>query len=155
MNSSSRSKAPTPRPGQRSVRDTILDTRGGYFSNDKLGIWLHTWVVYTSTAFNTRDGQKALADLAGKNGSSLDGTPIIASASDMDNLASKGFVTLTNRPLTDTLRYAICPVIKDPRNGGIAPDQFLALTVKPDGTPLEPDFAAQFKSLQTTGRDAK
>ena len=106
-------------------QDTILDTRGGYFSNDKLGIWLHTWVAYTDEAFNTKDGQRALADLAGKNGCDLDGTPILTCASDIDNLASKGFITLTNRPTTDTRRYAICPVVKDPRNGGIAPDQFL------------------------------
>jgi hypothetical protein len=49
------------------------------------------------------------------------------------------------------LRYAICPVIKDPTDGGIAPDQFLAITVKPDGTPLEPAFLRNFVSLQQTG----
>ena len=136
-------------------QDNLLDTRGGYFSNDKLGIWLHTWVSYTAAAFNTRDGQKALADLAKKNGADLDGTPIITSASDIDNLAAKGFVTLTNRPLTDTLRYAICPVVNDPRNGGIAKDQFLRAALKPDGTPLDPDFVAQFDSLQATGQPAK
>jgi hypothetical protein len=56
--------------------------------------------------------------------------------------------------LTDTLRYSICPVIKDPRDGGIARDQFLAITRKPDGTALEPEFLENFQSLQTTGRPA-
>lgn len=136
-------------------QDTVLDTRGGYWSNDKLGLWLHTWVAYTPAAFNTKDGKKALADLAKKNGADLDGTPIITSASDIDGLAAKGFVTLTNRPMNDKLRYAVCPTVKDPRNGGIAKDQFLAYTRKADGTPLEPDFVTQFNSLQATGQEAK
>ncbi len=133
----------------------MLDTRNGYFSNDPLGLWLHVWVAYTDKALNTKDGQKKLADLAKKNGLDLDGTPIIASASDVDNLAKDGYISLTTRALTDTLRYSICPVVKDPRNGGIAPDQFLRFTLKPDGTPLEPDFVAQFESLRTTGREAR
>lgn len=136
-------------------QSVVLDTRHGYFSNDPLGLWLHVWVAYTNAAFNTAGGQRTLADLAAKNGRDLDGTPILTSASDIDNLAAAGYVTLTTRPLTDTLRYAICPVVKDPRNGAIAPDQFLAFTVKPDGTPLEPDFVAQFNSLRTTGQEAK
>ena len=136
-------------------QSVLLDTRNGYFSNDKLGLWIHTWVAYTDAAFNTKDGQKRLGDLAKKNGLDLDGTPIIASASDVENLASKGLVSLTTRPLNDPLRYAICPVVKDPRNGGIAQDQFLAYTRKADGTPLEPDFVAQFESLRTTGQEAK
>jgi hypothetical protein len=133
----------------------MLDTRNGYFSNDKLGLWLHVWVSYTDKAFNTKDGKKALADLASKNGLDLDGTPIIDNASDVENLASKGFVALTTRPLTDSLRYSICPTIKDPRNGGIAADQFLRFVLKADGTPLEPEFVAQFQSLRTTGEEAK
>lgn len=53
--------------------------------------------------------------------------------------------------LTDSLRYAICPVIEDPTDGGIAPDQFLAIILKADGTPLEPAFQSNFLSLQSTG----
>ena len=133
----------------------MFDTRNGYFSNDKLGLWLHVWVSYTDKAFNTQDGQKALADLARKNGLDLDGTPIITSASDVDNLTAKGFIAQITRPLTDPLHYSVCPVVKDPRNGGIAPDQFLRFVTKPDGTPLEPDFVAQFQSLRTTGQEAR
>jgi hypothetical protein len=56
--------------------------------------------------------------------------------------------------LSDVLRYSVCPVIKDPRDGGIARDQFLAYTRNADGSPLEPEFLANFQSLQTTGRPA-
>ncbi len=133
--------------GQRQA--TIHDTDHGYFSNDPLGMWLHVWVNYTSQAFNTKDGQKALADLQKKNGLALDGTPIIKTTSDISNLYSKGFVTLSTR--NDGLRYAVCPEIRDPRNGGIAPDAFLNTIRKPDGSPLDPAFVANFLSLQSTG----
>ena len=133
-------------------QSVMLDMRNGYFSNDPLGLWTHVWVSYTSAALNTADGQKTLNDIARKTGRDLDGTPIIASASDLDNLFRKGYVTKRTRPLTDVLHYSICPVIKDPRNGGIARDQFLAITRKPDGTALEPRFLADFNSLQATGQ---
>ena len=135
-------------------QSVMLDMRNGYFSNNPLGLWIHVWVSFTSTALNSAAGQKALNDLARKGGRDLDGTPIITSVSDIDNLFQKGYVTKRTRPITDTLRYSICPVIKDPRNGGIAPDQFLAITRKPDGTPLEPRFFNDFESLRTTGQPA-
>ncbi len=127
----------------------VHGNNNGYFSNDPLGLWLHVWVNYTPAAFNTKDGQKALADLAKKNGLALDGTPIIKTTSDISNLSSKGFVTLTTR--NDGLRYAVCPEIKDPSNGGIAPDDFLNVARKADGTPLDPAFTDTFNNLQTTG----
>lgn len=133
-------------------QSVMLDMRNGYFSNNKLSLWLHVWVSYTQSALTTPAGKKALDDLAKKNGRDLDGTPIIATVSDIDSLFSKGFITKQSRPLTDPLRYSVCPVIKDPRNGGIARDQFLAITRKADGTPLESDFFAEFESLRTTGQ---
>lgn len=135
-------------------QSVILDMRNGYFSNNKLGLWIHVWVNYTEKALTTRTGKRALADLAERNGRDLDGTPIIASIGEIDDLFEKGFVTKRLRPLDDPLRYAICPVVKDPTDGGIAPDQFLAYTRKADGSPLEPDFVADFESLRTTGDHA-
>jgi hypothetical protein len=132
-------------------QSVLLDMRNGYFSNDPLGIWLHVWVSFTDKALNTRAGQKALNDLGRKNGRDLDGTPILRSVGDIDSLFKKGYVTKTTRPVTDSLRYAICPVIEDPTDGGIAPDQFLGITLKDDGTPLEPAFLSNFESLRLTG----
>ena len=132
----------------------MLDMRNGYFSNNKLGLWLHTWVSFTPRALTTADGIRTMNDLAQRNGRDLDGTAIIASVSEIDDLYRKGYITKTTRPLNDVLRYAICPVIKDPRDGGIARDQFLAYTRKPDGSALEPEFLQNFLSLQSTGREA-
>jgi hypothetical protein len=132
-------------------QSSVLDMRNGYFSNNKLGLWIHTWVSFTPRALNTADGRRALGDLAARNGRDLDGTPIIKTVSDIDNLYSRGYVTKTLRPFGDPLRYAICPVVGDPRRGGIAPDQFLAYTTRIDGLPLEPQLVANFESLRLTG----
>jgi hypothetical protein len=131
----------------------IIDMRNGYFSNNPLGLWLHVWVSYTDRAFNTSEGRKALDDLTKKNGLALDGTPIIKTLSDLDNLLSKGFAAkrFRNPDGSEGTMYGICPVIKDPKNGGIAFDNVLSFVRQPDGSPLEPEFVRQFNSLQSTG----
>lgn len=131
----------------------IVDMRNGYFSNNPLGLWLHVWVSYTDRAFNTAEGQKALADLQKKNGLALDGTPIIKTLSDLDNLLSKGLAAkrFRNPNGSEGTMYGICPVIKDPTGGGIAQDNVLGVVLKADGTPLEPEFVRQFNSLKNTG----
>lgn len=78
-------------------QDNVFDTRGGYFSNNPLGLWVLTFVSFTDEALYTREGQKELAKYAKKNGVDLDGTPILTSASDIDKLADKGLVALTIR----------------------------------------------------------
>lgn len=139
--------------GLGALRQSILlDLRNGYFSNNPLNLWIHTWINYTSKGLTSADGIKMQNDLAKKNGRDLDGTAIIASVSEIEDLLKKGFITKTNRAINDPLRYAICPVTKDPTDGGIAKDQFLAITRKADGSALEQEFLDNFNSLQQTGR---
>ena len=133
-------------------QSSVLDMRNGYYSNNPLGLWVHTFVSYTDRAFSTADGRKALNDLARKNGLDLDGTPIITTVGDIDNLFKKGYITKLARAQDAEGRYAICPVIKDPTGGGIAPDAFLFYPVAADGTPVEPSFPRNFLSLQQAGR---
>lgn len=87
-----------PAPPNRR-QDNVFDTSGGYFSNNPLGLWLLVFVSYTDDAFDTEDGQEALADLAEKNGLNLDGTPVIKTVSEIENLADDGFVELRTRAL--------------------------------------------------------
>lgn len=135
----------------------IVDLSGGYFSNDPLGLWIHIWISYTDRAFSTRDGQKALADLEKRNGLALDGTPIIKTKSELENLLSKGFAQkrFRNPDGSEGPMYGICPVMKDPRRGAITTGDTLAYVRKADGSPLEPEFLRQFTSLQTTGEFAR
>ena len=139
-------------PGNSRQAD-MIDLRNGYFSNNPLGLWVHIFVTWTPKALTTAAGKKALADLAARNGISLDGTPIIRTQSDLDTLSKKGYVLLTKRSPESTGRYFLCPVIKDPRHGAIAPDAFLATVRRSDGTPLpaEQNFVTDFESLRTTG----
>lgn len=65
---------------------------------------------------------------------------------------NKGYITQTTRPL-NVLRYAICPVIKDPRDGGIARDQFLLTRVILTARRWR-ELLENFVRLQTTGREA-
>lgn len=130
----------------------MLDRSGGYFSNNPLGLWIHVWVNFTDKAFNTNDGKKALADLAKKNGYGFDGTPMIRTKSDIEKLFSKGYVTKTTLPMGMSGRYAICPAVKDPTDGGIATDQWLFQVINPDGSPLVPAIQRDFESLRLTGR---
>ena len=131
----------------------MIDLRHGYFSNNPLGLWVHIFVSYTDAAFNTPDGRKALADLADRNGMALDGTPIIADVSELESLTKDGFVQQQKRPKSAVGRYFVCPVFKDPRDGGIAPDAFLATVRRDDGSalPAEQHFVDDFESLQDTG----
>jgi hypothetical protein len=136
-------------------QSVVLDMRNGYFSNNKLGLWIHTWVSFTDRALNTADGRRALDDIARRNGRDLDGTPILRTTSEIDGLISRGYVTKTTRPVGDPLRYAICPVTEVPRRGGVAPDQFLAFTRTLDGSPLEPYLVENFESLRLTGEELR
>lgn len=79
-------------------QDNVFDTRNGYFSNNPLGLWILAFVVYTPQAF-TPSGQTQLQSFADKNGVSLDGTPILTAADDIDGLAANGLVEIATRPL--------------------------------------------------------
>lgn len=131
----------------------IVDLSNGYFSNDPLGLWIHVWISYTPQAFATAQGKRALNDLAQRNGLALDGTPIIKTLSELNNLLSKNLVAkrFRNPDGSEGPMYGICPVMKDPRRGAITTGDTLAYVRKPDTTPLEPEFLRQFTSLQTTG----
>jgi hypothetical protein len=131
----------------------MIDLSNGYFSNNRLGIWVHVFVNWTPAAFDTSTGRRTLSKLASRNGLALDGTPVIKQKSQLDDLVGKGLVTLEKRPSTESGRWFICPVLKDPRHGAITPDATLAFVRDATGNPLaaEREFVRQFESLRTTG----
>jgi hypothetical protein len=136
---------------------SLVDLRGGYFSNDPLGVWILTFVEYTERALTTPAGQAALADLAARNGFDADGTPIIRTVSDIESLQSRGFVAVTELPSDGSLGppYFVCPVYKDPREGAIAPDAFLDMVTDDNGNflPAEEFIQEEFDCLQQTGEE--
>ena len=148
---------PTRTGDQTGVRNNrqadMIDLRNGYFSNNPLGIWVHVFVSWTPAAFDTAQGRSTLAKLASRNGTALDGTPIIKQKSQIDDLVSKGLVRLLKRPTTETGRWFICPVLEDPRDGAITMDATLAVVRDANGNPLaaERSFVTNFESLRLTG----
>jgi hypothetical protein len=80
----------------------------------------------------------ALAELGARNGFDLDGTPIIKTLSELDDLTDDGFVTQTQRPLDGSQGPPLfsCPVYKDPRDGAIADDAFIEMVRDDDGNVL-------------------
>jgi hypothetical protein len=80
-------------------QDNLFDTGNGYFVANPLGIWTAVFVSYTPAAFNTAEGQKILATLAAKNGTDLDGTPMIRQVKEIDFLEGKGLAEERTRAL--------------------------------------------------------
>jgi len=70
-------------------QDNLFDTGSGYFVANPLGLWSAVFVSYTPAAF-TPDGQRVLATLAARNGTDLDGTPIIRHVKEIDFLERMG-----------------------------------------------------------------
>jgi hypothetical protein len=135
-------------------QDLIADLRNGYFSNDPLGIWQVNVVRYTPAATGSPAGQQALAELAARNGLDLDGTPVIRTVGEVEDLFQDGFVTIVTPPADGSaLRWFMCPVIEDPRDGAIAQDAHLNIVRNADGTPLaaEREHFELFGCLQETG----
>ena len=132
-------------------QDNVFDTRDGYFSNDPLGMWVAVWVVYTPKAFTTA-GKKELDPIAATNGRDLDGTAVLTSPSQIDNLAAKGLIELRTRPVDDPVfRWVICPIPEDPRDGFIRPDAFIRDVIRASGSPVFPALRNNFNCLLKTG----
>lgn len=131
-------------------QELIADLRDGYFSNDPLGLWQVNICNYTDAAFDTVGGQAALAALAAKNGVDLEGTPLIREINEVEGLVDDGYMTIYTPPVDGSggLRWFMCPVIEDPRDGAITPDAHLAIEA---GYPGGDAFVDAFHCLQTTG----
>jgi hypothetical protein len=119
-------------------------------------MWIVTYFWFTVDPANP--GNKCgpiLARLGAKNGFSLDGTPIIKTADELNiDLEANGCGAEGNQAVNGAdggAIWIICPAILDPRNGAIAPDAFLDTVKKPDFTPLDPAFTANFNCLQQKG----
>ena len=134
-------------------QDNVFDTRNGYNVANPLGLWTLVFISYTPAAFNTPEGQATLAQLAAKNGTDLDGTPILKKAIEVDDLEKKGFAEERSRALDGSQgnRWVVCPIIANPRDGAIAPDAFVHPVLKPNGMPVDPEVMTQFLCLQQSG----
>jgi hypothetical protein len=136
----------------------VSDSPFGYFCDDLLGMWINTyfWFVVSPDGVdpNSTCGQ-VYAALDAKNGVTLDGSPIVKTADELNNqLEANGCAAEAKENVDGSdggAVWLVCPAIPDPRNGAIARDAFLDQVLLPNGTPQNPTLTQNFLSLQQFG----
>jgi len=134
-------------------QDPVFDTTPGSLSQNPLALWRVTTVVFTEKVFRSRPGLMALEEIRKRNGTDLDGTPILRNLSDIRNLEQRGFVALEQRSAGDSGEspWVIWPLV------GLVPverlpgDAVLALTMMDEGVAVEPMLEQAFLNLAQAG----
>ena len=110
-----------------------------FYKGNPLGLRIVFLVNYTEKAFNTKEGYAMMQFMEKKNGLSLEGTPLIKTKADIDELLRDEFISIEKRSLWDdptvTGEYSTCPIIRTDKNELIAQDAFLIMVTR-DGLPL-------------------
>ncbi len=88
----------SPAPPNRR-QDNIFETDNGYFSNNPLGLWLLTFVSWDGPNVASGRCRVEMDKLARDNGLDLDGTPVITTKKDIENLHQLGCISLRTRAL--------------------------------------------------------
>ncbi len=132
------------------------DSPFGYFCDDLLGMWINTYFWYTvDPAHPGPVCGPILAALGKKNGLTLDGTPIIKTADELNlQLEANGCGAEGQEAVDGTdggAVWLVCPAIPDPRAGAIALDAFLDQVRLPSGFPQNLTLTINFLSLQIFG----
>jgi hypothetical protein len=140
---------------QAPLFDDMADTF--HAKGNPLGLRTIIIVSFTDKAFNTKEGQEMMRVMSDKNGFSLDGTPLIKSKGEINELGKYEFISFQKRGLHEPQdppigTYAISPTIQHLEKSGIAEDAFL-ITVTQKGAvlPGEKMFVQQFGCLQKMG----
>lgn len=157
----------------------------GYFCDDLLGMWIVTYFWYNAnsvgahvpaTVINPNTGQRipnpcpaVLNALRNRNGTSLDGTPIIKTGDELhfiEGVPSAPPVGGVSPPVVPCgaegniaqdgsdhgAVWLVCPDLQDPRNGAIAKDAFLDVVRLANGNAQNKDLLNNFSCLQNVGK---
>lgn len=141
---------PSLNPKTKFRQAHLIHLRDGYFEKNLLGLSVQVYVEFTDRIY-TAGGRLEMEALAARNGVSADGTPIIKTAQEIEDLTQKNYVTQKIKGLDNPADtpYAIARVLRNPQFGAIAPDAFLLNNL---GVGAEMSFAAQFECLQSQGK---
>jgi hypothetical protein len=128
----------------------IIDLHDSYFEKNLLGLSVQVIVEFTNR-INTEEGRKEMAQMAKRNGFSYDGTPIIKTVFEIEDLTRRNLITQKIKGLDNPAEpsFAIAKVIQNPQRGAIAPDAFLLNDL---GLKTEFNFTRQFECLQNDGQ---
>jgi hypothetical protein len=128
----------------------------GYFCDDLLGMWINSFFWYTVDPANpgTTCGP-ILQQLGQQNGLTPDGTPIVTTGDELDNVLEANGCAAEGQLAFDGSDggaiWLVCPAIPDPRAGAISADAFLDQAHNTNGTPQNIGLTKDFLSLQIFG----
>jgi len=134
----------------------VSDSPFGYFCDDLLGMWILTYFWFTQPPNTTvQPCHDIFAAIGAKNGFTLDGTPIILTAHELNDELEANNCGAEGQEAVDGTDggavWLVCPAIPDPRAGAIAPDAFLDQVRLSNGVPQNLALTANFLSLQIFG----
>jgi hypothetical protein len=122
-----------------------------YATKNPLGVAAVIMVEFTDRIF-TSIGQRRMNILRDRNGASLDGTPIIRTAKELESLTLEGYVRQRQADETNSERtpFAVARALEAPQGGSITPDAFLVYVTQGDGQalPAEQKIVTYFECLQ-------
>lgn len=133
----------------------MFETRNADTKKNPLGLRVIVMVEFTYRIDSDENAQ-IIADMIERNGVSLDGTPIIKTMDELQELSRREIVTITMKGLDDlvTPSYAIAPIVQDMSEGAIAPDAYLMTVLQEDGKPLKAEefMVNDFECLKKSGK---
>jgi hypothetical protein len=120
-------------------------------------MWIITYFWFTQPPNTTVQPCKdVFAAIGAKNGFTLDGTPIILTAHELnDELEANGCGAEGQEAVDGSdggAIWLVCPAIPDPRAGAIALDAFVDQVHRSNGVPLDFNLTIDFLSLQIFGK---
>jgi hypothetical protein len=132
------------------------DSPFGYFCDDLLGMWINSFFWYTVDPANPgKICGPILKKLGRQNGLTPDGTPIVTTGDELDNVLEANGCAAEGQLAPDGSDHGaiwlVCPAIPDPRAGAISADAFLDSAHNNNGTPQNILLTLNFLSLQRFG----
>ena len=119
----------------------------GYFEKNPLGLAVVYSVAFTELS-RTEKGAEIMKVLGARNGYSIDRTPIVRTATELDELQDLGMVEVRVRQ--NGTPFVAAKVMRYPHLGAITADAYLITVKQKDGSPLpsEASFTKEFECLK-------
>jgi FtsP/CotA-like multicopper oxidase with cupredoxin domain len=134
-------------------QDPLFDTTPGILRHNPLGLWRLSFVRFTPGAFSSSDGLRLLEELRKRNGTDLDGTPLLKHVSELRDLEVRGFAAVEPRPEDGSqgVPWVIWRLVADPRRDVLPAEAPLMLVARADGIPADREIEQHFLSLREVG----
>jgi hypothetical protein len=141
------------RSGGAERQAPIIDLTDGYYEKNALGLGVVMTVRYNFAAVQTKMDAAYLQELANTNGLAADGTPVIRTVRQLDQLSRRNLISITQAGAGMEAPFIVGKVLRYPGYGALAPDAFLLYTTDPKGEALTSElfFLKTFTCLKDFG----